>query len=84
MLADALAFFLESADALVDFVEAFLRARFAEAVGDVLEPRLEAFAEPLIDALFFLLALLGMAVSRRFSLERPLLALGLAAAVPSK
>ena len=63
MLTDALAFFLESADALVKFVEAFLGARFAEAVGDVLESGLEAFAETLIDALFFLLALLGIAMT---------------------
>ena len=62
MLTDAFAFFLESADALVDFVEALFGARFAEAVGDVLEHGLEAFAETLIDALFFLLTLLGMAV----------------------
>ena len=62
MLADTLAFFLESADALVEFVETFLGARFAEAVGDVLEPGLEAFAETSIDALFFLLALPGIVV----------------------
>src|SRR5674476_146524 len=62
MLTDTLAFFLESADALVEFVETFLGARFAEAVSDVLESGLEAFAETLIDTLFFLLALLGIAV----------------------
>ena len=52
MLTDTLAFFLEPADALVEFVETFLGARFAEAVGDVLESGLEAFAEPSIDTLF--------------------------------
>ena len=42
MLTDTFAFFLEPADALVEFVETFLGARFAEAIGDVLEPGLEA------------------------------------------
>ena len=62
MLTDTFAFFLESADALVKFIETFLGARFAKAVGDVLEPGLEAFAETSIDTLFFFFALLGIAV----------------------
>ena len=35
MLTDAFAFFLESADALVDFVEALFGARFAASIGDL-------------------------------------------------
>ena len=62
MLADAFAFFLEPADALVEFVKTFVGTRFAEAVGDVLESGLEAFAETSIDSLFFFLALLGIAL----------------------
>ena len=62
MLTDTFAFFLESADALVKFIETFLSARFAKAVGDVLESGLEAFAETSIDTLFFFFALLGIAI----------------------
>jgi hypothetical protein len=48
MLASTLAFFLESADAFSEFIEASLSAQLAEAFGDVLELRLEAFAKTLM------------------------------------
>ena len=77
MLTDTFAFFLESADALEKFIETFLGARFAKAVGDVLEPGLEAFAETSIDALFFLLALLGIAIEPNLFVVRIINALNI-------
>ena len=66
MLTGTSALFFESADAFLEFAQAFLGAGFAEAVGNFLQSRFQALAETLVNPLFFLLALFGMAVEADF------------------
>ena len=66
MLTDAPAVCLESADAFLEFAQAFLGAGFTEAVSDFLQSRFKALAETLVNPLFFLLALSGMVVEADF------------------